>query len=176
VNFAFKWVIVSRSLALGLFLGILVLFCWSAGQKTTAPVDLRPVTDPDDAGVSHRSVMAALGTNVVSPLTFQTGVSGTVTVAKGYVVGISAVASGSLPEGGVGVDGGSYATVQITPSGPNVADGATVVQPLIPIPGGDSWSLGRPVIQGSANEMGVGTTIVFTGTTAYTVVISLGGS
>lgn len=135
---------------------------------------------PDDAGVkpSHPVKLASLGT-VVDPLVFASGVSGTYTVPRGYVVALSAVAS-TITDAGGGTDAGDAgivgATVTITPNGPAITDSAVVTQPPILIPSGAAWSLSRPAIQGSANEMGAGTVIVFSGTVTYTIVMSLGGS
>jgi hypothetical protein len=143
------------------------------------PVDTRPVTVladcPNDAGVklSASPKFASLSGTVVDPLVFATGVSGTYTVPRGYVVGLSAIASAN-PDGGLD-SGGVGATVTITPTGPGIT-GSPVTQPPILIPAGYNWSVGRPVIQGSANEMGTGTVIVFYGTQTYTIIMSLGGS
>ena|SRR5579864_5338691 len=151
------------------------------GARPRAEAPVTVLADcPDDAGVKPSSPvrLASLGT-VVDPLTFASGSSGTFTVPRGYVVGMSAVAS-TVVDGGGGVDAGDAgivgATVTITPNGPSVTDGAAVTQPPILIPSGLTWSVSRPVIQGSANEMGTGTVIVFDNTVTYTVVMSLGGT
>jgi hypothetical protein len=174
---------------LGIFVsGLFVLsfvgwMIWSSVHPTLATTNARVVTDgdlslPDDAGPrplqaqQPHAVMASLGT-VVDPLVFATGVSGTYTVPRGYVVGLSAIASAN-PDGGLD-SGGVGATVTITPTGPGIT-GSPVTQPPILIPAGYNWSVGRPVIQGSANEMGAGTVIVFYGTQTYTIIMSLGGS
>ena len=161
-------------------LGLCALAIYTASDQQKKNLDVRPVTIltdcPDDAGVkpSASPKLASLAGTIVDPLVFATGVSGTYTVPRGYVVGLSAIASatadGGLDSGGVG------ATVTITPNGPNITDGAAVTQPPILIPAGYNWSVGRPVIQGNENEMGKGTVIVFYGTQTYTVVMSLGGS
>ena len=166
--------------AVAIVLCLIGLAIWAFPAPSHAVIDTRPVTIladcPDDAGVKPSAsprLMSALGT-VVDPLVFATGVSGTYTVPRGYVVGLSAIASAN-PDGGLD-SGGVGATVTITPNGPSITDGAAVTQPPILIPAGYNWSIGRPVIQGNANEMGTGTKIVFYGTQTYTVVMSLGGS
>jgi hypothetical protein len=164
--------------SVSIFAGLVVL-AYCIRKPSQPAVDLRPVTVladcPDDAGVklSASPKFAALSTTVVDPLVFATGVSGTYIVPRGYVVGFSAVASTTAD---AGVDGGTggYATVTITPSGPNV--GTPVAQPPIYIPAGLNYSTGRPVIQGNTNELGVGSIFVFSGTSTYTIVMSLGGT
>lgn len=165
-------------------IGLLGYSIW--GMPTPkAPVDLRPVTVladcPDDAGVklSASPKFASLNGTVVDPLVFASGTAGTYTVTRGYVVALSAVAS-TVTDAGGGADAGDSgivgATVTITPNGPGITDGSAVTQPPILIPSAGTWSVSRPAIQGSANEMGVGTVIIFNGTIAYTVVMSLGGT
>jgi hypothetical protein len=182
-----EWDSVKKRLAeIAACLAILAFGAWLAYTSNTPPITTIPTIEShpvtvisdcaDEAGVKVSSSpvkMAALGT-IVDPLVFATGVSGAYTVPRGYVVGLSAIAS-TNPDGGLD-SGGVGATVTITPNGPNITDGAAVTQPPILIPAGYNWSIGRPVIQGNANEMGTGTTIVFYGTQTYTVVMSLGGS
>ncbi len=131
-----------------------------------------------DNGIIQRPVRAisTLTGTIVDPLTLATGVSGTYTVPRGYVVGFSAVADGNAEAGGVDGGIGGYATIVITPNGPSVTDSALVTQPPILIPAGLNYSAGRPVIQGATNELGAGTVFVFTGTISYTIVMSLGGT
>jgi hypothetical protein len=171
--------IIATAIVLSGFVLWVVFGTTHVNTNESASVDLRPVTVladcPDDAGVKFSSspVKMASLSPVVDPFVVATGVSGTYTVPRGYVVGLSAIASttadGGLDSGGVG------ATVTITPTGPGVT-GSPVTQPPILIPPGYNWSVGRPVIQGNTNELGVGTTIVFYGTQTYTIVMSLGGS
>jgi hypothetical protein len=126
----------------------------------------------NDAGVSdaetdvHHALYASGVGVVVDPLVIATGTNGTYTVTKGYITNLSAVAQAAADAGN--------ATVLITPTGPAVTDGAA--QPVINIPPGYVWTLGRPAIQGNANELGVGSTIVFTNTASYTIVLSQGGT
>lgn len=185
MSFVFKWSTVSRSLLLGMVLAAGIAVIVLASKKPAPVVDLRPVTVladcPDDAGVKPSAsprLMSALGT-VVDPLVFASGTAGTYTVPRGYVVALSAVAS-TVTDAGGGADAGDSgivgATVTITPNGPGITGGSAVTQPPILIPSASTWSLSRPAIQGSANEMGTGTVIVFSGTIAYTVVMSLGGT
>ena len=95
--------------------------------------------------------------------TLAAGTAGTVTVPTGvFVTSLSCHATGS------------GATLTITPSGPNITDAAA--QPAIPVPAGGAYALARPVLAGNANELGAGTTIVFSGTDAYSVTMyAIGG-
>lgn len=109
-----------------------------------------------------RAVLAAEPGPVVDPLVIVSGTSGTYTVPNGYVTGWSAVA------------GDAGATVTVTPTGPTIADAGP--QAPIVIPAGYTFALPRPVIAGASYEMGTGTKIVFSGTVAYTVILSQGGT
>jgi hypothetical protein len=87
------------------------------------------------------------------------GTSGTYTVPAGaYVTMISCTNTS-----------GSSATVVITPSGTGVTSpltGATIT-----VPAGLGWTVARPVLLGNLGELGPATTIVFTGTTTYSVTL-----
>ena len=77
-----------------------------------------------------------------------TGTNGTVTVPAGsYVTLITATA------------GGSGGTITITPAGPSITDAQA--SPPITLAANQPFALGKPVLQGNPNELGVGSTIVF---------------
>ena len=93
---------------------------------------------------------------------YAAGTSGTVTVAAGsYVTGISCHATGS------------GATLTITPSGPDVT--SPVAGPAIPIPQNGALSLSKPLLTGNSDELGTGSTLVFSSTDAYIVTLFAGG-
>jgi hypothetical protein len=152
------------------FLYLSVALLLACGKTTPQPPPPPLVATRDT--LRQTPMMAAA--TVVDPFVVATGVSGTYTVPRGYVVSISAVAASGLAD--AGIDAGGYGTITITPDGPSITDGSAVTQPPIPIPAGYAYSVSRPVIQGSTNELGTGTVIVFSNTVAYTVTMSLGGT
>jgi hypothetical protein len=160
-----------------LMTGLLVVACDrpSGGPISPNPsARVAPDVEDDKADPLKEGVVKASVSTIVDPMVLATGISGSYTVPRGYVTSISAVASSGLAD--AGIDAGGYGTITITPNGPGVTDGSAVVQPPIPIPAGYTYTVSRPVIQGSANELGVGTVIVFTNTQSYIVTMSLGGT
>ena len=116
MNKEVRFAVLATLCAIGIF-GLYLLFRGPAQRPVIILTD-----PPSDGGVRMtRPQLAALGT-VVDPLTLKTGVSGTVNVTAGYVVGLSAVAATG--------DAGN-ATITITPNGPAITDGAAIVQPAI---------------------------------------------
>jgi hypothetical protein len=93
-------------------------------------------------------------------LTAGTSTPATVTVPAGSYV---TMLSGSAGSGGTG-------TITITPAGPSITDAQ--INPPITLQANQSFTLGRPVLQGSPNELGAGSTIVFSsGIANYTVTL-----
>jgi hypothetical protein len=158
---------------LGVLLGSLsITGALSVACSKTEPQPGEVATAASTRTVSGSMTVHASAATIVDPFVVATGISGSYTVPRGYVVSISAVAANGLPE--AGIDAGGYGTITITPNGPTITDAST--QPPIPIPAGYAYSVSRPVIQGSSIELGTGTVIVFSNTVAYTITMSLGGT
>lgn len=160
---------------LGALLGSLSMTgALSVACSKTEPQPGEVATAASTRTVSGSMTVHASAVTIVDPFVVATGISGSYTVPRGYVVSISAVAANGLPE--AGIDAGGYGTITITPNGPSITDGSAVTQPPIPIPAGYAYSVSRPVIQGSSIELGTGSVIVFSNTVAYTITMSLGGT
>ncbi len=132
----------------------------------------------------HRKV-GATGT-VPDAFTYQAGTTGTVIVpADTFVTSVWAVGGTgggtvtitpssqstnptctAADAGFITLDAGDGATAD---GGPVFTGPCTATFPTITIPQGDVLQIGRPTLNGAANELGDGTTLVFAGTTSYLV-------
>jgi hypothetical protein len=145
---------------------------WYVGANpaaAAAPLDATAPTSTTAPTVTGRRLGGVYdaGFQVGNGATFYTsGTSGTVTVPAGaYVTGIYCHGS---------TDAGS-GSLTITPAGPAITDAQA--GPAIPVPAGQPITIARPWLQGSPNELGVGSVIVFSGTDAYFVTfLAYGGT
>ena len=117
-----------------------------------------PPTSPAPAKGHRLGLSWAPGTDAFF---YASGTSGTYTVPTGaYVTSWSAHAT-------------SAGTVVVTPSGPQITDaqaGSTIT-----LPAGSAYNMSKPALAGNANELGAGTTFVFTSTDAYVITMYLVG-
>ena len=135
------------------------MFAASCSPKSTPPPP--GVEAGLEASVDHRAASYAPGNG---RFFYAAGTAATYTVPSGaFVTGLSCVHAT-----------GAGATLTLTPAGPDVT--SPVTGPAIPIPAGGAFSLSKPLLIGQAwTSLGVGTTIVFSGTDSYVVLLYQGG-